>query len=129
MELYNVTYAVAYEKQWVDRLLADQDRYREVRSIHYPYGQEGHDARVFHVLRKPSFLLEGKGSVRSESNLIEVVLSEPRDTVVLKYNWEDGLRPEGRVEIFPFDAGDKIRFIGVKTKGEMAFSLRYHSPL
>lgn len=129
MELYNVTHVVAYESQWVRRLLADERRYREVKSIHFPYGPEGHDARIFKVLRRPSFLLEGEGTVRSRGNRIEVALSEPRDTVVLKYNWDDGLRPEGPVEIFPFDAGEGIRLVGVRPGGRVRFAIGYHSVL
>ncbi len=129
MELYNVLWVVAYDPEWVERFRADEAHYRPAHSVHFPYGRTGYDACIFRVRREPSFLLAGRGTVESGSNFIRVSLAEPRATVVLKYNWADGLRPEGPVGIFPFDAGDGIRFIGVETRGETEFVLRYRSRL
>ncbi len=129
MELYNVIWVVAYEPEWVDRFRGDPGRYRLERSVHFPYGRSGYDVFVFRVRREPSFLLEGRGEVAAESNLIRVSLPEARETVVLKYNWEDRLRSERPVKLFPFDAGDGIRFIGVRTGGETEFALRFQSLL
>jgi hypothetical protein len=125
MELYNVTHVVACEKDWVDRLLADRSHYLELKRFHYPYGREGHDVHLFQVRRAPSFLLEGEGHVTARCNRIDVTLSEPRDTVVLKYHWSDGFSADEVVDLFSVECDEGILFIGVKTNGRTEFTLSY----
>jgi len=130
INLYNVTDVVAYDPEWIARLRAEPGRYTEGPSVHYPYGRTGgYDARVFRVLRKASFLMEGRGQVKSDSNRLQVSMETPLDTVVLRYHWADGLRAQAPVEIFPVDVGNGIRFIGVKPHGQREFDIRFHSRL
>jgi len=129
IELFNVTDIVTYDPEWIACLREEPARYTEELSIHYPYGAVGYDAWIFRVLRKPSFLLKGRGRVESACNRLSVTLENPTDTVVLKYHWADGLRAKAPVEVFPFDAGDGIRLIGVKPHGQATFDIRFHSAL
>ena len=80
---------------------------------------------LFKVRQTSSLFLEGEGSLDATFNRIHVRLSQDFDQVVIRYNWTEGLKSSAPVEIFPFDMGDGVQFIGIRPKRVKDFELKF----
>lgn len=74
---------------------------------------------------KASLFLIGDGKVKAGFNRIEVELTGTNEQAVIKYNWQPGLFCDRPVEIFPYQAGPGIRFIGMNPHGQKYVVIRY----
>ncbi len=68
---------------------------------------------------------KGAGTVKAGFNIIQIYVDDYKDDVVIKYNWLDGIKTQAPVEIYPFDAGYDIKFIGIRPHGQGDIVVRY----
>jgi len=119
MELYNVTHVITYHDSWKEAFRRNADKYEEVS---VPAGER---TALFRVRRKPSLFLRGTGTAEAAFNRIHVELDDPREEVVIKYNWADRLQAPPPVEIAPWDAGGGVQLIAIRPNGAREFTLRF----
>ncbi len=120
LDLHGVGHVITYHPHWVrffDRNTNDYARVRVFGPTTNKY--------IFRVLNPAPHLASGRGRVTAGVNRIEVVPENPRDEIVLRYRWADGMKVDAPAEIFPADMGDGIRFIGLRPGGAAACSIRY----
>ena len=128
LDLYNVSVITTLRENWKGYLRSRPQDY-----IEGPAFGENKELAFFRVARPAnSIFLSGKGRVQAGFNRLEVDLAEPVDQAVIKYNWQTGLAADpprlGRdkpAEIFPYNAGPGIRFIGIKPNGQQKVVIRY----
>ncbi len=124
MGLYDVSFAVACQGKWKDFLSQDHGHYELVKSFS---GEAGFS--VFKVRQETGRFVKGGGRVRPGINELVVVLDDPMEESILRYVWQDGLTANPPVEIYPFDTGKDVMFIGVKPHGKSSFKIRYRKLL
>ena len=117
MDLYNVTHVIAWDEPWKDVFRVYPDHYEEIITF---------DGKtIFKVNRSSCLFLKGEGEVKADFNLIQVHTDNASDDIVIKYNWLEGLKAPAPVEIYPFDAGYGIKFIGIHPHGQEDITIRY----
>lgn len=119
MELYNITDIVAWEDCWKDIFRAYPDQYIEETTF------EG--ITIFKVERAPEIFIQGSGSIGADFNVLRIHINESNRDAVIKYNWIDGISVSKPAEIFPFDAGGGVKFIGIRPNGQRDVVIRYKS--
>lgn len=117
---YNVTHVVTYHGRWVRHLRERPDLFEEV----YMWGNN-RKKYVFRVKRESSMFLEGAGTVESSINNLHVVVEDPSQPVVLKYNWVDGMKVDPPVEIRPRHVDEDIDLIEIDPNGQREFDLAF----
>jgi len=120
-DLYNVTHVVTFHDDWKERFRGQSEKYEEIREF------DDMDISIFRIRRNSTLFMRGKGTVRADFNNIRVNVENPNEDVVLKYNWSDSLRAPEPVDLYPWDAGDGIRLIGVCPNGKKEFTIRFKS--
>jgi hypothetical protein len=84
------------------------------------------DKTIFKVRQtSPSLFVKGEGTVKAAFNRIQVNLSGDTEEVVIRYHWEDGLKSRLPVELFPYDAAEGIRLIGIRPNGVRSIEIVY----
>ena len=119
-ELYNVTHIITYHENWKQKLRDRPELFDEV----YNFGAKT-PKTIFRVERTPDIFLVGAGAVKSDVNKLAVTLEDPSDTVVLKYNWTNGLNVKPPVTIRPYKVDEDIRFIEIDPKGQDKVTIKY----
>ena len=120
INLFNVSFVIACHDQWKTFLLLNNEHYKVVKSF------PGIPTRtIFRVNRDMNQFVKGGGKVKGGINELAVVLDDPLEEAVLRYVWQDGLTAKEPVEIYPFDAGKDVKFIGVKPHGKSSFRIKY----
>jgi len=117
---YNVTHIVTYHGSWLRYLRKRSDLFEEV----YVWGNN-RKKYVFRVNRDSDLFLEGSGTVTARINNLHVVVNDPSEPVVLKYNWSDGLRAPAPVEIESFHVDDDIDLIRIHPNGQREFDVSF----
>jgi hypothetical protein len=113
-DLYNVGMVVTCLPNWIDCLQAETGLVARAGVIASPGGWPCH---AFRVLAPPGPFVRGTGQINATFNRIRVTLDDPRNTAVIRYNWEDRLRADGPAETFPFEAAPGVRLIGIRPNG------------
>lgn len=120
LTLYHVGYVITFREGWKKRL-------REEMWQHFEEKANIADKTIFKVKQtSPSLFLEGEGEIKAGFNNLEIKLSLEFETVVIRYNWDDGLESPDAVELFPYDAGSGIRLIGIRPRGLRNFSIAFN---
>lgn len=84
------------------------------------------DKTIFRVKEIPaSMFLRGEGRLKADFNRIQINLSPDTAEAVIRYHWDDALKSRLPVELFPYDAGEGIRFIGIRPNGVRNFEIVY----
>lgn len=117
MELYNITHIVAQDEEWKNTFSLYPDQYKKQTAID--------NKIVFSVNRNSTMFLKGSGTLNADFNLIKVSPNNHPEDIVIKYNWHEGLLALNASQIFPFDAGYGIKFIGIKPQGKKEIVIRY----
>jgi hypothetical protein len=120
LDLHNVRLILTHHEVWDRYLRRQPDRYErlpplEIGTIRW---------FAFRVRGENSMFLRGAGTVRATFNHIRVDLADPQAEAVIRYNWNERLAADGGAEIFPYDAGDGIRFIGLRPHGRARVNIR-----
>ncbi|MBN1556733.1 MAG: hypothetical protein JW951_01150 [Lentisphaerae bacterium] len=118
-DLYNVTHVATVHKAWKERLASCPGLFSETARFDY--------VTVYRVAREPVPLQGAPGSVRATWNRMDVTLEADADTVILPYNWVDGLQVTRPAELFPGSPEAGIQLIGVRPRGARAFRVSYGS--
>ena len=121
--LYNVTHVVTYHGKWKDFFRDPAIACEELE------GFEEVDASVFRIGRVPSLFLQGSGRVDADFSRLDVQLEQPDEVAVLCYNWAEGLSAPAPVELFPYEAANGVRLIGIRPRGCRKFRIRFLSLL
>jgi len=121
-ELYNVTHFITFHDLWKFTLHMSPDSFT---AHEVPHEGSKHKVTAFEVHRVPSMLIDAEGTVSARFNRIEVALAAPAEEFVVKYNWVDGLEAEPPAEIFPYEAENNVRLIGVRPGGAGSVAIRY----
>lgn len=122
-DLYNVTHILTYHTLHAQLLGGMTNTVRALPD----FREDG--IALFEVQREASPFLVGQGSVHADFNRIDIELTEAFDEVVITYNWIEQMRARDGVELFPYDAGDGVRLIGIRPHGERSIALRFKSLL
>jgi len=123
MNLYNVSHVVMYRDEWKEALRRHPESFNEIKDF------DDLGVAVFRVASLPGIFVKGSGRIDATFNRIEVALEDADSEAVLRYNWADGLTAPPPVELFPWDAGDGISFIGVHPNGCAEFGITFRSGL
>lgn len=123
MELYNVGAVITYHEYWKTYFRKYPELYEESATFH---GKKLTNT-VFVIKRDYGMFLKGSGKVKATLNKLEVLIDNPNDTAVIKYNWHRGLRTNSPAEIYPYDAGNNVRLIGIRPNGCSTVTIRYRS--
>lgn len=121
IRLYNVTHVVTFHDRWKAAFRGLEDQAEELE------GYEAVRASVFRMRREPSLFIRGTGRVTADFSRIDVQVDAPEAEAVLGYNWAEGLSVPEPVELFPWEAGNGVRLIGIRPNGQTAFRIRYRS--
>jgi hypothetical protein len=120
LDLHNVRLVITYHEKWAAAFRREPERYEPL-----PVLQIGNIPwHAFRVRGDNSMFLRGEGRVAARFNRLDVELRDPSVEAVIRYNWDDRLVADGKGEIFPFDAGDGIRFIGIRPGGGPRVAIR-----
>jgi hypothetical protein len=117
-DAYAVSHLVTYHDNWKAHMRSLPDRFIERVTI----GR----TTIFERIDRTAKILRGNGSVLATFNRIDVSLDNPKDLVVLAYNWLDGLECGAPVEIEPFAYADGITLIGVRPNGQTDLTISYN---
>jgi hypothetical protein len=120
MELYNVSHVVTYHDRWKRHFRADPERYREV----FSFGEKT-EKTVFEVRHEGNLFLRGSGRVEATANELRVTVDNPNADSVIRYNWQEGLKAAPPAHVYPFEAGDGIRFVGMLPGGRKDVVIRF----
>ena len=123
MNLYNVSHVVTYKNEWKSAFRRHPDTYREIHDF------DDLGVSIFRMASIPGPFVQGGGRVEADFNRIRVELDDAEADAVLRYNWDDGLTAPAPVELYPWDAGDDIRLIGVQPHGQSEITIRFRSRL
>ena len=123
MKLYNVSHVVMYKDLWKAAFRRNPRNYEEIKHF------DDLGVSIFRVKSPPGLFVKGSGRAAATFNRIRVTLEDAESDVVLRYNWADGLTAPPPVELYPWDAGDGIQFIGIRPHGRAEFSIRFRSVL
>ena len=117
-DLYNVTTIVTYHEVWKRAFRKHPQQYTEEVS----FGKK----TIFSVNRLSDMFLQGKGALHAGINSIAINLEVPEESVVIKYNWVEGLSatPDG-VLVEPYDTGTSVQLIKVLPNGARQITLSY----
>lgn len=118
--LHNVSHVMTYHQAWKEAL----DRHPE----YYTRLHDFDHISVYRVRHPLSDLLKGNGRVDAGFNRIGVELDAPAEEVVVRYNWDPGWSAEPPAELFPYEAGYDIRFIGIRPHGLRRIELTHRPP-
>ena len=119
MNLYNVSYVITYKDLWKKVFRQQPGQYEEQKDF------EDLGIALFRVLREPAIFAKGNGTVQAGFNRIRVQLEDANAEAVIRYNWHDRLSVDAPAELFPWDAGDDIRFIGIRPNGKTDVEIKY----
>jgi hypothetical protein len=117
MHLHNVTHIITWHADWKKVFHRNPGQYRPV----YAAGR----IEIFETLRSSSLFLSGQGKVAAGFDRFDVAFDGEPEHVVIKYNWADGLSAQGNARIYPYDAGDGIKFIGIEPGTNQSVTIRY----
>jgi hypothetical protein len=120
LDLHGVGHVITYHPHWVRFFERNTNDYTRVR-VFGPTTNK----YIFRVLNPAPQLASGRGRVTAGVNRIEVVPENPREEMILRYKWNDGLKVDAPARIHPADMGDGIRFIGLQPGGAAACTIRY----
>jgi len=109
MDLYNITHVIAWEDDWKKIFTQYPDMYKEVKKVN--------EMSVYSVDRRPSYVLKGDATVSADFNVINVHTEKPSEEIVIKFNCLDGLKTGKPAELFSYNAGNGIKFIGIHPNG------------
>jgi len=121
MNLYNVSHVVMYKDAGKRVFRSFPDAYSEIDEF------DDLGVSIFRVATVPGLFAKGAGRATATFNRIQVALEDAAAEAVLRYNWSDELAAPPPVELFPWDAGDGIRFIGIRPNGCADFTIRFRS--
>ena len=121
VELHNVTHLATRLDARKDYLRGMPDRFHEEATFDR--------ITFFSAKRSPDMFLKGRGRVRADFNRIEAEWDDPAGEVVLKYRWDDRLAADPPVRLYPVDAEEGIRFIGIEPGGARKCVIRFRSRL
>jgi hypothetical protein len=118
MDLYNVTHVITYHEDWKTALRRHDSQYEEMIS----FGKK----TIFRVRRDSGMFAAGEGRVEAGINCIVVSPADKNESVVIKYNWVEGLTctPRGAT-LEPWNTGTSVRLIKVNPNGADAVSIAY----
>ncbi len=118
MELYNVTHVITYHDAWKDVLRQRSQYYREKVA----FG----DKTVFEVLRDSDMFVQGAGRLDVQLNRIRVFPADPDASLVIKYNWVDGLSASpASASVSPWETGTSVRLIHIDPGGADQVDITY----
>jgi hypothetical protein len=102
-----------HHRSWIKKLQKQPDLYEAVPG----FTKEEEGFVVFKVKRPSSLFLKGSGTVTADFNKLSVELDDPQGECVIKYNWSEDLAAQPPAKLFPFDAGNGIKLIGIRPGG------------
>ncbi len=117
--LHRVTHLICYRKEHIGWLRAAPALFRERTEL------QADGFGLFEV-RDPaaSLFTEGRGRVRARFNRLDLT-DLAGETVAVRYNWDPRLRADPPAEIFPWDAGDGVTFLGIRPHGAASAAVRF----
>jgi hypothetical protein len=117
MDRYDITNVIVWDDPWKALYRKYPEQFEEAVVIA--------DKVVFKVKRNANIFFKGKGEVTANFNSIKVTVDNPSEECVIKYNWINGLYATPPSEIYPFDAGYGIKFIGIKPNGKKNIQIQW----
>jgi hypothetical protein len=121
IRLYNITHVVTFHDRWKAVFRGVDEQADELE------GFEAVRASVFRMRRESSLFIRGAGRAKADFSRIDVGVDHPDAEAVLGYNWVDGLSVSAPAELFPYEAGNGVRLIGIRPNGLSAMTIRYRS--
>ncbi|MBP7276037.1 MAG: hypothetical protein KBA51_07525 [Kiritimatiellae bacterium] len=126
-EVYNVTHVISYHEQpWIEYFRGNPDAFEEVHSVK----STGRLTWVVFRVRRDSSRLSGaRGRVEADFNRLTVTFEDtPPDSVLLRYNWNPGLRASPPAVIMPREVSPGITLMELQPRGLREVTIRYRPP-
>lgn len=122
LDLHNVAAVITYHGHWLRFFRKYPDHFAETVKF-------GRDGRKIAFLLKhplPGLFVQNGGTIEERVNGLNVVLNEPTQVAVLRYQWSEGLRADPPARLFPFKAANEnLRWIGIEPNGASEVRIRW----
>lgn len=121
MNMYNVSIVFTYHERW-------KRFFENHPELFVPVAEWGRDGnrKTYRVVRECNGRVwRGRGGARAHFNRIDFTVEPGQDELVLGYNWDNGLKVDSPVEIFPFETEEGPVLVGVRLHGQTVARIKF----